>query len=149
MGYLLVILFILTLNSFEASLAHVGNCFITGEYKIHINSNVNNLHIHCKSKDDDLGDQYRNTGEEYDINFCIKMDGSTIFNCQFNWESKQAQFDVFNINGKTSRSPKYCHDKSTIQVKSDCYWHVEEDGFYIPGSFDPEPNNWQKLHDWE
>ncbi|XP_071689340.1 S-protein homolog 3-like [Rutidosis leptorrhynchoides] len=122
-----------------------NGCALTDEYTIHIHSEVNDVHINCKSKDDDLGDNYLNVGEEYNFKFCMNVIGSTLFYCHFDWEGKQAQFDVFRkIDG---RNPEWC--KQGQGHKVNCYWDVKEDGFYIPGSFDPEPNKWYVKYDWD
>ncbi|KAK1438151.1 hypothetical protein QVD17_03954 [Tagetes erecta] len=70
------------------------NC-VTKKCVVHIMSSVDNLRLHCRSKDDDLGDVTRNSGEEFDIRFCLDFLRRSRFSCNFYWESKQQEFDVY------------------------------------------------------
>ncbi|KAK1434967.1 hypothetical protein QVD17_00722 [Tagetes erecta] len=148
MGKLLSLL-VITLNLFYTN-GLVANkdvtplCFMSS-YIIHIKSNVNNLMLHCQSKDDDLGPVTRNAGEEFDIRFCINVWRTTLFYCHFNWQSKHQMFDVFAL--KKKKVPEYCYARSF--GKLDCYWWVKDDGFYVPLSNEHTPNNWVKRYDWE
>lgn len=45
------------------------------------------LSFHCKSKDDDLGEQALKGGETWGFSFRPNIWGSTLFHCQFWWPS--------------------------------------------------------------
>ncbi|XP_071699963.1 S-protein homolog 6-like [Rutidosis leptorrhynchoides] len=122
------------------------NGCVMKRYTIHIQSDVNDLLLHCQSKDDDLGNATRNAGESYDINFCLNIWRSTLYFCHFYSGSKQKVFDVYVTRFK--KDPSYCF-RTDHDTRMDCYWSVREDGFYNPASFPPEPDNWYKKFDWE
>ncbi|KAK1424049.1 hypothetical protein QVD17_19360 [Tagetes erecta] len=144
--FLLVLSFILSV----ASYANVVNTYddincVTYKGIVHIMSRVNNLRFHCHSKDDDLGDVTRNAGEEYQIRFCLDFFGRSRFRCHFYLESKQQDFNVYTEAPLTETQP-YCYRGD---YDMDCYWKVEEDGFYYPKTFRPELGDWVKKYSWE
>nr|XP_043632938.1 self-incompatibility protein S1-like [Erigeron canadensis] len=127
------------------TLCDVLKACITADTIVHIESNLNNLVLHCKSKDDDLGNVTRNSGEEFDIHFCADFWGRSVFSCEFYWESKHQEFTVYE-----SKHPEYCAKKDDYGFyNTDCYWKIQEDGFYYPQYFEPEPNTWLKKYEWE
>ncbi|KAM0013923.1 putative plant self-incompatibility S1 [Helianthus debilis subsp. tardiflorus] len=122
------------------------NICLMKRFIVHIESDVNNLRFHCKSKDDDLGIVIRNAGEEYDINFCINFARSTLYFCHFYWESNQKVFNVFATKAK--HNPDYCFG-GPWDAKVNCYWLVKDDGFYVAKFDNPGPDDWVKRYDWE
>ncbi|KAJ0744384.1 putative plant self-incompatibility S1 [Helianthus annuus] len=145
----LLFLFILLLNIFDTSYANIvsnysdNNC-ITFQVVVHIQTQVNNLRLHCYSKDDDLGDVTRNAGEEYQIRFCLDLFGRSHFWCHFNWESKEEEFNVFKEVAPPKSQP-YC---TQIGHNIECYWMVDNMGFWIPRTLQPQPSDWVRLYDW-
>ncbi|KAF5790756.1 putative plant self-incompatibility S1 [Helianthus annuus] len=115
---------------------------LRGRPVVHIQTEVNNLRFHCHSKDDDLGNGTRNAGEEYQIRFCLDVFGRLLFTCHFNWESKQREFYVYH-QAPLTRTQPYC---VRVWPNLECYWRVENDGFYIPQIFVPQPGDWVKRY---
>jgi hypothetical protein len=74
------------------------------------------LTIHCKSKDDDLGQHVVPFGGEYTIDFCTNFWRTTVFFCGMSWSSEFHWFDIYDA----SRDP-YCGDCNwTIQATGPC-----------------------------
>lgn len=101
------------------------------------------LKVHCKSKEDDLGDHFLKSGGP-DFRFKFVSNpwpfGFTLFFCHFYWYQKDAVFDVYNL----SISPD-CKDKNQLQR---CYWLARDDGFYFNNEGTEFPEGWVKKHDW-
>ncbi|XP_039048910.1 S-protein homolog 2-like [Hibiscus syriacus] len=53
------------------------------------------LTIHCKSKDDDLGVHVLSYGESYDFEFIPRLFGRTLFFCRMTFNGKSHWFDVY------------------------------------------------------
>ncbi|KAL9377317.1 hypothetical protein Peur_031437 [Populus x canadensis] len=72
--------------------------------------NINNdlgpdldLTIHCKSKNDDLGQHVVPFGAEYTMDFCSNFWRSTLFFCGVSWSGKFHWFDVYDASRDSSR----------------------------------------------
>ncbi|KAJ6863716.1 hypothetical protein NC652_040310 [Populus alba x Populus x berolinensis] len=72
--------------------------------------NINNdlgpgldLTIHCKSKNNDLGQHVVPFGGEYTIDFCSNFWRSTLFFCGVSWSGKFHWFDVYDASRDSSR----------------------------------------------
>ncbi|XP_058724421.1 S-protein homolog 29-like [Vicia villosa] len=89
--------------------------------KIHVNI-VNSLegnldlNLHCKSKDDDLGDHLLHHGERFSFSFRPKWFAKTLFFCSFVWNGELHWFDIF-IDWDMPRAD--CHS---------CNWNVYKSG---------------------
>ncbi|KAL8533141.1 hypothetical protein ACS0TY_009406 [Phlomoides rotata] len=112
-------------------------CIITKKYTVHIanllGSNSPPLSVHCRSKDDDLGSHILSIGDDYNWSFCVNP-FSTHFSCNFQWNSKDATFDIF-------KAP--WHGKCYPPV---CFYGVKVDGFYFSHSY--PPGSLDKVLDW-
>ena len=74
------------------------------------------LTIHCKSKDDDLGQHVVPFGGEYTIDFCTNFWRTTVFFCGMSWSSEFHWFDIYDASRDS-----YCGDcKWTIQATGPC-----------------------------
>ena len=73
------------------------------------------LFVHCKSADDDLGVQHLHPHGYFSWSFEINFFRTTLFHCSFQWESVLHRFDIY----KASRDANIC---------SLCSWVVREDG---------------------
>ncbi|KAJ6857766.1 hypothetical protein NC651_039250 [Populus alba x Populus x berolinensis] len=72
--------------------------------------NINNdlgpgldLTIHCKSKNNDLGQHVVPFGGEYTIDLCSNFWRSTLFFCGVSWSGKFHWFDVYDASRDSSR----------------------------------------------
>lgn len=70
----------------------------TPRYEVHISSslpiNSNPLKLHCKSRDDDLGDVELRTNEELKFHFNEHFLGGTLYFCHFYWGPKDTIFSM-------------------------------------------------------
>lgn len=51
--------------------------------------------VHCKSKDDDLGSHVLKTGQDFQWNFHANSGGTTLYFCHVTTKEKFKQFDAF------------------------------------------------------
>lgn len=85
--------------------------------KIHVNiynklGNGLDLTVHCKSKNDDLGEHVLSQDESFPINFRRNFFGNSLFYCSFKWNGKVHRFDIYD------QSRDSCHD---------CKWIILQD----------------------
>ncbi|KAI9177087.1 hypothetical protein LWI28_024352 [Acer negundo] len=92
------------------------------------------LKIHCKSKDDDLGEHVIPYGGNYDFKFTPNYFGYTLYFCGFSWQN---QFHIFDIY-ETLRDYKIC-DKT-------CPWFVKSEG---PCLFDGKESGMNICYKWK
>ncbi|KAK9684360.1 hypothetical protein RND81_10G204800 [Saponaria officinalis] len=111
-------------------------------YGVHITnaleSTQTNLTLHCKSGDDDRGEQHLNPGDMFSWGLKVNFWETTLYFCHFYWENKDISFDVFN----TEVEGRKC------KLSRQCYWFVKADGFYFRCDSPDESNYWVKQHDW-
>ncbi|CAI9275455.1 unnamed protein product [Lactuca saligna] len=100
-------------------------CFFTPEWKIYIiNGTPDNIIMHVRSKDDDLGKHNVPSNGYYDWSFCDRFDGTTTFDAEFWWGQT---YDCLEVFSKLAR--RKC-DRFGFRVQY-CYWLLRSDGFYI------------------
>ncbi|CAJ2633677.1 unnamed protein product [Trifolium pratense] len=92
------------------------------------------LTLHCKSKDDDLGEHLLHQNDSFSWSFRPKWPiGTTLFFCSFAWTGEFHYFDIF-IDGDTGRTD--CDD---------CNWNVHKSGpCRIPDHGEPICFPWNK-----
>ncbi|KAK7374271.1 hypothetical protein VNO80_07699 [Phaseolus coccineus] len=74
------------------------------------------LHIHCKSKDDDLGEHVLHINQAFHISFGTNYFFGTLFFCSFQWgNSPLLHFDVYD------------QDRDFYKCNH-CEWYVQKDG---------------------
>ncbi|KAG5226213.1 self-incompatibility family protein [Salix suchowensis] len=73
------------------------------------------LTIHCKSRNDDLGQHVVPFGGEYTIDFCPNFWGTTLFFCGMSWSGEVHWFDIYDASRDSSRC-------------GNCSWTVEATG---------------------
>lgn len=92
-------------------------------------SNV--VKVHCRSKDDDLGYRTISPGQEFNWQCSRNIWNTTLFQCQFWWNSKQCKIDVYNryidLDGKN------------------LYFKATEEGFFVKSE---KYTNWVRYHSW-
>ncbi|KAK4724765.1 hypothetical protein R3W88_027544 [Solanum pinnatisectum] len=96
------------------------------------------LKLRCQGKNHDLGDRTLNVSEEYKFMFKAQYSGGTLYFCHFYWNGKDKIFDVFNDNISSGCG-------SLAAFLSQCYWKVQEDGFYFAGRQDAQ---FEKRYSW-
>ncbi|XP_027351370.1 S-protein homolog 2-like [Abrus precatorius] len=74
------------------------------------------LSVHCKSKDDDLGQHTVYPGSFYEFSFGISYIGETLFFCSFQWSGASHNFDIYRYK----RDDKVCGDG--------CFWNIKQTG---------------------
>ncbi|KAL2346164.1 hypothetical protein Fmac_000164 [Flemingia macrophylla] len=73
------------------------------------------LTVHCKSKDDDIGEQHLHSNAFFDFQFATNIFGTTLFYCSFQWEDNFQWFDI------------YVEKRDGLRC-DDCFWNVQQDG---------------------
>ncbi|CAM6086591.1 unnamed protein product [Calypogeia fissa] len=113
----------------------VIHCFpITGTPGVGIQDYTGGpITAHCQSKDDDLGTRTMQNNEVWDWRFKPNVFGSTLWWCNFWWNSQTACFSVWDINN----APQY--DASIND------WRVAQDGFSL---YDPVKSVWNRFYSW-
>ncbi|XP_050207354.1 S-protein homolog 1-like [Mercurialis annua] len=78
------------------------------------------LHVHCYSKDDDLGQHLLAVSEHLDWSFRTSIFGTTRFTCEMNWAQGHGVFKVF-------------WQGPTIQLRcyKNCIWLATATGLYL------------------
>ncbi|KAI4304581.1 hypothetical protein MLD38_040068 [Melastoma candidum] len=72
--------------------------------------------VHCKSKDDDLGQHTFGPGQMYEFKFHSHILGHTLFYCGFSVGDFKGVFDIYDHYRDIYRCPTYCR------------WYVIETG---------------------
>lgn len=108
------------------------------KHEVHIYSELPKdskpLTVQCKSKDDDLGNHTLYTGQEFNWHFRSNFFITTLFYCNFWWESKQSSFKVF--------------DASWFSNTYMDNYVVRADGFYYSDDEKDHLKGLKKGHDW-
>lgn len=69
-------------------------------HEVYIFSDLSNetrpLAVHCRSKDDDLGNHTLRSGQEFDWHFRTNFLGTTLYSCDFVWGLKKKGMVVFD-----------------------------------------------------
>ncbi|KAK8594183.1 hypothetical protein V6N13_125992 [Hibiscus sabdariffa] len=74
-----------------------------------------NLTVHCKSKDDDLGEQHLGYRNYFEFRFRPSIFQNTLFYCSFQWNGRTQWFNIY----VELRDEPYC---------SKCMWNIRPDG---------------------
>ncbi|KAL2896240.1 S-protein-like protein 29 [Bienertia sinuspersici] len=72
------------------------------------------LQIHCKSKDDDLGVKIIPYGSFYEFKFGPSIFGNTLYYCGFVFDKKLHWFDI------------YVENRDTASCWQKCWWMIKE-----------------------
>lgn len=120
--------------------------FMLDPFDVHItDGEVDNLMVHCKSLDDDLGDKNLAPNQFFHWRFRQNFLFTTVFTCTFrsmtsdNQELKTLTFDVFDLMIST---------KCSADDPRNCYWLVRNDGFYFSKENKPFPDGWDLKRKW-
>ncbi|GAV70659.1 Self-incomp_S1 domain-containing protein, partial [Cephalotus follicularis] len=83
----------------------------------------NNLDVHCKSADDDLGvHSLPNHGDTYEFGFHLNFFGTTLFFCNLWYGNFHVVFDAFIT------SEKFVLEQCGETI---CMWEAQDDGIYL------------------
>ena len=110
-------------------------------WHVHVVNNMGNqmmLMVHCKSRDNDLGERNLSPGAEFQWKFKMNFFEKTLFWCYWRPEkgNRHANFDVF---WKDDDLFYKCNYKN-------CYWIAKDDGIYlknIPEEYDEFRHKWE------
>ncbi|KAK7374270.1 hypothetical protein VNO80_07698 [Phaseolus coccineus] len=87
------------------------------------------LHIHCKSKDDDLGPHVLRINQTFKFGFGTNFFYGTLFFCSFQWGNGHLlHFDVYDQN----RDYYKCYEcKWSIKKDGPCRFELQRDRSYL------------------
>lgn len=103
--------------------------------------NSNLLAVHCRSKDDDLGNHTLRVNQNFSWRFVPNFIPNTLFFCHFWWGQKSKVFDVYN---QKKMGCECEHNGPTYS--NTCFWQARADGFYY-SKFTPPA--WEKKSGWD
>ncbi|KAK9149143.1 hypothetical protein Scep_007900 [Stephania cephalantha] len=120
-----VLAFLIVLASI--SIDSTASSLIGKKKHVHVVNNIksasNRIYVHCKSRDNDLGDQYLPLNKEFQWSFRDNIMGTTLFFCTINWK---------NVHDKRRYGLVY---DSYVALKTkcdtDCIWSARSDGVYF------------------
>ncbi|CAH1426917.1 unnamed protein product [Lactuca virosa] len=100
------------------------SCPFTTKWNVSVISALReDLVVHIKSGDDDLGNHTIPYVGNYSWSFCEKVGGHTLFYGYFWWGSKFQSLDLFN---------KAISEKLILNADPEhCYWFVKPEGFFV------------------
>lgn len=92
------------------------------------------LTIHCKSSNDDLGVHVLVASKSFEFNFKPTWIGDTLFYCSFQWDGEFHYFDIY-------------HDRRDIKKCTQCLWSIKSTGIG-PCRFNFETNIYDRCYPW-
>ncbi|GAV80336.1 Self-incomp_S1 domain-containing protein, partial [Cephalotus follicularis] len=100
--------------------------------EVRVYSNVtSNVTIHCKSKDDDLGEHVITRLNFYGWSFKVNLVETTLYFCDISTQNGRGVYDIY----KARRDANRCHI---------CLWQVEVDGVHGYRDGNNVPDIWFK-----
>ncbi|KAJ6750111.1 hypothetical protein OIU85_000716 [Salix viminalis] len=88
--------------------------------RLHITNELGpglDLTIHCKSRNDDLGQHVVPFGGEYTFDFCPNFWGTTLFFCGMSWSREAHWIDIYDASRDSSRCGNW---NWTVQATGPC-----------------------------
>lgn len=113
-------------------------------YHLHVVNQLSgnqDLLVHCKSKNNDLGIHHLGIGNEFKWDFRENYWGNTLFWCFVSTEQKHTQFNAF----WPEKDHHWLRDRCGKSSRQ-CSWIVKDDGIYlwnVPGSLLDFVYKWQ------
>ncbi|KAL5701517.1 hypothetical protein ACHQM5_026843 [Ranunculus cassubicifolius] len=94
-----------------------------------------NMNVHCRSKDNNLGDHTVIYGQYYTWDFHVNFWGTTLFWCSVDWIDNQGiyvhgSFKIYDFN------------RDALKCDKMCVWSAQQDGVYF---ISPEVNHIPEL----
>ncbi|KAJ0538546.1 putative plant self-incompatibility S1 [Helianthus annuus] len=122
--------------------------YIMDPFVVHItNAEIDNLMVHCKSNDDDLGDKNLIFEESFEFHFRQNFLFTTEFFCTFRSVTPYADRVIKSttvIVFDAYISARLCGDGDP----RNCYWSVRDDGFYVSKDNKTFPDGWIQRGRW-
>lgn len=88
-------------------------------------TNGQNLLVHCKSKDDDLGEKNLSVGTEFNWSFTVNIWNTTLFWCYLRKPNAESMsFEAFWVEKQSIWLFYRCY-------KNNCIWTAKDDGIYL------------------
>lgn len=113
------------------------------KWEIHIKNELKNgqaMFVHCKSKDNDLGEHTLATGTEFKWDFKVNLWDTTLFWCYLRKPNgHEMTFDAFWVEKRTEWLRVKCDDNI-------CNWTAEDNGIYLK---DNSENLDEFVHYWK
>lgn len=117
MTLLLVSTFIMVESCFASPLEH-WSVQVFNDMQSH-----QTLSLHCKSKDDDLGQQNLRIGEQFSWRFRVNLWQTTLYWCYMHNQHSHVALEVFWPESHMFLSRR-CKDNG-------CIWYARDDGIYL------------------
>ncbi|ESW26511.1 hypothetical protein PHAVU_003G125200 [Phaseolus vulgaris] len=118
----------------------IGLCITAVECTKHVSiknslGSGKNMSLHCQSKDNDLGQQNIENGNEFGWDFSDNVFGSTLFFCDLGWQNvEHYHFDAYSFGRDRVR----CDGAG-------CSWLVSAEGIY---GFNGQTGFWEFMFQW-
>ncbi|XP_028785458.1 S-protein homolog 5-like [Neltuma alba] len=74
------------------------------------------LRVHCRSKDNDLGNHLLRAEQSFEFSFSPNIWGTTLFYCSFKWDGSYKWFVIYD----DGRDEYNCNDAT-------CIWQITQD----------------------
>ncbi|XP_022143780.1 S-protein homolog 1-like [Momordica charantia] len=98
------------------------------KWQIHVRNELSNtqmLFVHCKSKNDDLGEHNLSVGTEFNWRFRVNIWDTTLYWCYLQKPNGQSvSFDAFWVEKDSIWLYYKC-------LESNCTWKAKDDGIYL------------------
>ena len=91
------------------------------------------VHVHCKSKDDDLGDRYLYNTAYTEWSFHANIRGTTLYSCVIQWDNVTKNVVIYDAK----KDEDLCISK--------CWRVLKIDGAYF---YNQNKNSWDKRYGW-
>ncbi|PHT67691.1 hypothetical protein T459_27178 [Capsicum annuum] len=107
---------------------------ITEQFISDLPQNTHLLYVHCQSRDDDLKVHTLKPGDQFDFSFRRSILGTTHFHCNFKWDTKYSEFDVFY------REKSVCKYHEFTENDLYCTWLVKDSAIFLARTKHPSPS---------
>ncbi|CAJ1949818.1 unnamed protein product [Sphenostylis stenocarpa] len=114
-----------------------GDGFLDGKKHVRVQNDMTNgivVHLHCRSRNDDLGEHVLAFGQYQEWSFRDNVGDTTLFWCSMSANNVQTRFEVYSAPSDHTKCDKQC------------YRSLRTDGAYFYDQFE---DTWQKRHSWD
>ncbi|TKY54352.1 Plant self-incompatibility S1 [Spatholobus suberectus] len=93
-----------------------------------------NMTLHCQSKDNDLGKQNIEDGDEFGWDLSDNVTGTTLFFCDLEWENvDEYHFDAYSFA------------RDWVRCDAGCSWLASAEGIY---GLNGQTGYWEFIYQW-